>query len=116
MGPQLKHLQRLNNQKFVSLAKRTAQLEEIVKTAGIRKKVQTQRWLVISVVGFKETKEYLTSYPFRQEATDTRLTAQHCGSPEVEIPVIKCVCLCVCTSIKNSADPDSLVVCCLAAG
>lgn len=43
----------------------------------------------ISVAGFKETEEYLTPDPSRLEVTDTGLTAQHCGHPEVEIPVIK---------------------------
>lgn len=43
----------------------------------------------ISVAGFKATEEYLTPDPSRLEVTDTGLTAQHCGHPEVEIPVIK---------------------------
>lgn len=37
-----------------------------------------------------ETEEYLTSDPSRLEVTDTGLKAQHCGHPDVEIPVIKC--------------------------
>lgn len=52
-------------------------------------------YLFISMVGLKETEECLTSDLFRQEVTDTGLTAQHCTSPQVEIPVIECVCVCV---------------------
>lgn len=40
--------------------------------------------------------------------TDTRLTARHCASPQVEISVIECVCMYV--RIKNSADSDSFSV------
>lgn len=64
--------------------------------AGIRKKVTMSYFsvlshcLFISVAGFNETEEYLTSDPSRLEVTDTGLKAQHCGHPDVEIPVIKC--------------------------
>lgn len=71
--------------------------------------------LFLFIFYWLKTEEYLTSDPFRQEATDT---AQHCGCPRMEIPVIKCacacVCMCTCVCFQYSADSDSLVVCWLA--
>lgn len=45
--------------------------------------------LLLSFISMVESEEHLTYDFVRQEAGDTRLTAQLCGSPQVEIPVIR---------------------------
>lgn len=61
-------------------------------------------------LGLKKTEECLTSDPFRQEVTDTQLTAQHCASPRVEIPVNKCVYVCA-LRIQLTQTPFVVHVC-----
>lgn len=89
------HWMKLNKQPFLLLGACVTQREQRTKIS--RGSVTEGHFsalshsLFISGAGFKETEEYLTSDPFRQEVTDTVLTVQRCVAPEVEIPVIKCV-------------------------